>query len=52
VDIEWDNTKPNGDAKRLMSTERAESYGIKQQVSLKEGLLETIKYYLENEQNG
>jgi GDP-L-fucose synthase len=52
VGIEWDNTKPNGDAKRLMSTERAESYGIKQQVSLKEGLLETIKYYLENEQNG
>jgi len=46
VDIEWDNTKPNGDAKRLMSTERAESFGIKQQVSLKEGLLETIKYYL------
>jgi GDP-L-fucose synthase len=46
VDIEWDPTKPNGDTKRLMSTERAESFGIIQQVSLKEGLKETIDYYL------
>ena len=46
VGIEWDTTKPNGDMKRLMSTERAESYGIKQKVSLEEGLRETIDYYL------
>jgi len=46
VGIEWDSTKPNGDAKRLMSTERAESVGIFQQVSLREGLKETIDYYL------
>jgi GDP-L-fucose synthase len=46
VDIEWDPTKPNGDAKRLMSTERAESFGIQQKVLLKEGLRETIDYYL------
>lgn len=46
VTIEWDETKPNGDIKRLMSTERAESFGIKQKVSLKEGLRETIDYYL------
>ena len=50
VGIEWDPTKPNGDTKRLMSTERAESFGVKQQVSLKEGLKETIDYYL-NEYN-
>ena len=46
VGIEWDSTKPNGDAKRLMSTERAESFGVVQQVSLREGLKETIDYYL------
>ena len=46
VGIEWDSTKPNGDAKRLMSTERAESFGVIQQVSLREGLKETIDYYL------
>ena len=46
VGIEWDPTKPNGDTKRLMSTERAESFGVKQKVSLKEGLKETIDYYL------
>lgn len=46
VEIQWDPTKPNGDAKRLMSTERAESVGITQKISLREGLRETIDYYL------
>lgn len=46
VEIKWDVTKPNGDMKRIMSTERAESFGITQKVSLKEGLRETIDYYL------
>ena len=46
VEINWDPTKPNGDEKRLMSTERAESFGIKQKISLKTGLRHTIDYYL------
>jgi hypothetical protein len=46
VEINWDPTKPNGDEKRLMSTERAESFGIKQKISLKTGLKHTIDYYL------
>ena len=46
VEINWDPTKPNGDEKRLMSTERAESFGIKQKVALKTGLRHTIDYYL------
>ena len=37
-----------GDMKRLMSTKRAESYGFKPQVSLKEGIIRTIKWYEEN----
>ena len=41
-----DTTKPNGDMKRIMSTDRAETFGIKQNVSLKDGLRETIDYYL------
>lgn len=47
-DISWDIEKPMGDVKRIMSVERAESYGFKPQVSLKDGLVRTIKWYQEN----
>ena len=47
-EIDYDTTKPMGDMKRLMSTKRAESYGFKSRVSLKEGIIRTIKWYEEN----
>ena len=47
-DIIWDSEKPMGDKKRLMSVERAESYGFKPQVSLENGLIRTMKWYEEN----
>ena len=34
--------------KRLMSTERAESYGFKPRISLEKGIRKTIKWYEEN----
>ncbi len=37
-EIDYDITKPMGDMKRLMSTKRAESYGFKPEVNLKEGI--------------
>ncbi len=46
--IEWDITKPMGDMKRLMSTERAESYGFKPKVSLEQGIIKTIQWYKDN----
>jgi GDP-L-fucose synthase len=46
--LKWDTTKPSGDAKRLMSTTRAESLGIRPQVSLEEGIRETIEWYRAN----
>ena len=46
--VEWDITKPNGDAKRLMDTKRAESYGFKPEVSLEDGLRLTYQWYLAN----
>lgn len=46
--IEWDTTKPAGDAKRLMDMTRAGTYGFKPQVSIEEGIKETIKWYSEN----
>jgi len=47
-EIDYDITKPMGDMKRLMSTKRAESYGFKPEVNLKEGIIRTIKWYEEN----
>lgn len=47
-EIVWDTTKPSGDAKRLMDTKRAESIDIRPKVSLKDGIKETINWYLEN----
>ncbi len=43
--VEWDSSKPNGDAKRLMDTARAEGYGFKPEISLIDGLRETIEWY-------
>ena len=38
LEVKWLSDKPNGDAIRIMSTERAESYGIKSSTSLSEGI--------------
>jgi GDP-L-fucose synthase len=51
-EIEWDITKPMGDMKRIMSTERAESYGFNPQISLKDGIIKTIEWYEKELQNG
>ena len=48
IDIEWDVDKPMGDMKRLMCTERAESYGFSPKVSLEHGIIKTIQWYKEN----
>ena len=47
-EIVWDTSKPMGDKKRLMSVERAESYGFKPQVSSENGIIRTLKWYEEN----
>lgn len=47
-EVVWDTTKPSGDKKRLMDTTRAESVGIKPQVSLEEGIKETMAWYAKN----
>ena len=44
-EIVWDISKETGDSKRIMSTERAEKYGFKPQVSLEEGIHKTIEWY-------
>ena len=51
-EIKWDITKPMGDMKRVMSTERAESYGFNPQISLKDGIIKTIEWYEKELKNG
>ena len=48
IGLSFDETKPTGDKKRVMSVKRAESYGFKPQVSLENGLIRTMKWYEEN----
>lgn len=46
IAINWDITKPKGDAKRLMNMERASSYGFKPIIGINEGIKETVAWYL------
>ncbi len=46
--VEWDASKPNGDAKRLMDISRATALGWKPEVSLKDGISETMAWYKVN----
>lgn len=46
--IVWDKDKPAGDAKRLMDMTRASGYGFACEVSIEEGIKETIAWYLAN----
>lgn len=47
--IKWLIDKPSGDAKRLFSMERANSYGFYPEISIKEGIETTIKWFILNQ---
>ncbi len=46
--ISWDESKPNGDAKRLMDMTRASKLGFKCEIGLQRGIRETIDWYMAN----
>ena len=50
LEIEWDTTKPNGDAYRVADISRLKSYGFELSKTLDESIAETIKWYLENKE--
>lgn len=43
--VVWDISKPNGDAKRLMDMKRASELGFKCEISLEDGIRETMAWY-------
>jgi GDP-L-fucose synthase len=47
--VSWDTTKPDGQPRRMLDTNRAERYfGFKARTSLEDGLKKTIQWYKEN----
>jgi GDP-L-fucose synthase len=48
-ELRWDRTKPDGQPRRLLDTSKAEHlFGFTAEVSLEEGLRETIDWYVAN----
>jgi len=46
--VVWDSSKPSGDKKRLMDITRAKTIGFVPQVSIEQGIKETMDWYLKN----
>jgi GDP-L-fucose synthase len=44
--VRWDTSKPSGDRQRLMDITRAKKYGFLPEVSLEDGIRETMEWYL------
>ena len=47
-DLIWDSSKPDGTPRKLMDSSKLANLGWIPKVSLKEGLVDTYKWYLEN----
>jgi GDP-L-fucose synthase len=50
-DIEFDTSKPDGAPRKLMDISRLDSLGFKAQRSLKEGLVSTYQWFLNNQES-
>eukprot|EP01018_Ginkgo_biloba_P032596 Gb_24514 [translate_table: standard] len=47
-ELKWDSTKPDGTPRKLMDSSKLASMGWKPKMSLRDGLVNTYKWYLEN----
>jgi GDP-L-fucose synthase len=48
----WDSSKPDGTPRKLMDSSKIQGMGWKPKIALKEGLVETYKWYVENVVSG
>lgn len=48
--IKWDTSKPSGDKIRVMDMSKLTKYGFKTEVTLREGIIQTFKWYNENQE--
>lgn len=49
-EIKWLTDNPTGDLKRIFDMSRAESYGFTTEVSIEDGIADTIRWFLDNKQ--
>jgi GDP-L-fucose synthase len=49
LEVEWDTTKPSGDAKRLFDMSRANSYGFYPAMEIEDGIIDTINWFKNNQ---
>ena len=47
--IKWDDTFPDGQPRRCLDTTRAREFGFEPMVSLREGLAETIEWFIDHQ---
>lgn len=47
-EISWDTSKPSGDPLRVLDTSRAQALGFVPEVTLDEGIAETIRWYMDH----
>jgi GDP-L-fucose synthase len=46
--INWDSSRPDGQPRRCLDTERAEKFGFTSRIPFEEGLARTVQWYKEN----
>lgn len=51
-EIKWDSSHPNGTPRKVLDTSRISALGWKPQVSLEQGIANTIAWYRDNHRNG
>jgi GDP-L-fucose synthase len=48
-EVEWDTSRPDGQPRRKLDVSKAkEEFGFESEISLMEGLVETIEWYRKN----
>jgi GDP-L-fucose synthase len=47
-EVRWDSDRPDGQLRRCLDTSRAEAFGFRAEISLREGLTRTIQWYRDN----
>ena len=51
TEVVWEKDKPTGDKKRILDMNRAFGLGFENSVSLKDGISETIEWFVNNKEN-